>query len=330
VGIALVLSAFVYLKITTKIEEKKIYNSAPNSTKAISSDLLDHAQLLSDVRTLSSAEYEGRRTGTTGNKKAQAFLLQRLDELKLQPLEGSFTRKFSFVHHSIKGIVSPSRKFKQDFSDATNLIASIAGVKEPSRYLVLSAHYDHLGTRDHVLYPGADDNASGVATVLACAKYFAGHRPERSILFIFFDAEELGLKGSESFFQHLPLKKERLLLDINLDMVSHNNQNQIFVAGTYHSPFLKPYAEQIQSTSKVHVLMGHDRPMARAGFVDDWTEASDHGPFHKAGIPFLYFGVEDHEDYHQPTDTFDHINQNFYVNVSETVLQTAILLDHRL
>jgi len=70
--------------------------------------------------------------------------------------------------------------------------------------------------------------------------------------------------------------------------------------------------------------------MVQAGFVEDWTESSDHAPFHKNGIPFLYFGVEDHEDYHQPSDTFEHINQDFFIRVSEMILQTVLLLDRNI
>jgi hypothetical protein len=67
--------------------------------------------------------------------------------------------------------------------------------------------------------------------------------------------------------------------------------------------------------------------MTVAGGVDDWTMQSDHGTFHKAGIPFLYFGVEDHADYHRPTDTTDKINRGFFVDAAETILDAVIALD---
>ena len=75
------------------------------------------------------------------------------------------------------------------------------------------------------------------------------------------------------------------------------------------------------------MLFGHDKPVAIAGGVDDWTNQSDHGPFHAAKIPFVYFGVEDHADYHKPTDTADKINRGFFVDVAETILDAILPLD---
>ena len=77
------------------------------------------------------------------------------------------------------------------------------------------------------------------------------------------------------------------------------------------------------------MLFGHDRPAALAGGVEDWTDQSDHGPFHAAKIPFVYFGVEDHPDYHKPTDTADKINRGFFIDVAETVLASVLQLDAR-
>lgn len=329
IGIALVICSFIYLKIATRNEASRIYLPLSKAQQT-APQLLNHSQLLEDVKTLSSPKYEGRRTGSPGNKRAQQFILARFRDFKLQPVGASFLQKFSFVHHSIKGLVLPSRKFKQFFPDATNLMASVAGVKKRSSFIVLSAHYDHVGIRNGVLYPGADDNASGVATVLSCAKYFSEHPPVHSLLFALFDAEELDLEGSEAFFKNLPVEKKQIALNINLDMVSHNDKNQIFASGTYHNPFLKQYVFNAQKHSTVTVLLGHDRPMYRAGFVEDWTGSSDHGPFHDHDIPFLYFGVEDHEDYHQPSDTFENINEKFFVGASEMILQTLLECDQRL
>ena len=75
------------------------------------------------------------------------------------------------------------------------------------------------------------------------------------------------------------------------------------------------------------MLFGHDKPVAIAGGVEDWTNQSDHGPFQAAKIPFVYFGVEDHADYHKPTDTADQINRGFFVDVAETILDAVLALD---
>jgi hypothetical protein len=78
----------------------------------------------------------------------------------------------------------------------------------------------------------------------------------------------------------------------------------------------------------VRLLRGHDRPGARPS--DDWTEASDHGPFHQVGIPFLYFGEEDHPDYHRPTDDIERIQSDFHAGAVETVRRTIEALDRKL
>jgi Zn-dependent M28 family amino/carboxypeptidase len=78
------------------------------------------------------------------------------------------------------------------------------------------------------------------------------------------------------------------------------------------------------------LLFGHDKPAALAGGVDDWTTQSDHGAFHAAGIPFVYFGVEDHADYHRPTDTPEKIDATFLRHAAETILDAVITLDRSL
>jgi Zn-dependent M28 family amino/carboxypeptidase len=123
--------------------------------------------------------------------------------------------------------------------------------------------------------------------------------------------------------------KERIALDINLDMVSRNDKREIFVAGTYHYPDLKPVLEDVARRAPITVLFGHDKPVTIAGGVEDWTNQSDHGPFHDAKIPFVYFGVEDHADYHKPTDTADKIDRGFFVDVAETILDSVLALDRQ-
>jgi hypothetical protein len=95
--------------------------------------------------------------------------------------------------------------------------------------------------------------------------------------------------------------------------------------GTFHRPGLAPLVEEVASGAPVTLLMGHDRPDLPQG--QDWTNASDHGPFHQAGVPFLYFGVEDHADYHQPTDEIAGIQPEFHAAAVETVLRVLEAAD---
>jgi Zn-dependent M28 family amino/carboxypeptidase len=274
---------------------------------------IDTLQLLHDVKALSADSLQGRKTCTAGSKRAQEYVVAAFKKHNLQAFSGNFRQYFSV---SVKG---------EPCAHAANLIGYIPGNSPDC--LVLSAHYDHLGVVDGKTYYGADDNASGVATLLAVMAYFTGNKPQSTIIFAAFDAEESGLQGSKAFVNKLPVEKKRIVLNVNLDMVSRNDRNELYVAGCQHYPFLKPYVEKIATTSKVKLLFGHDSGTSPA---DNWTHASDHAPFHQAGIPFIYFGVEDHRDYHRPSDTFANIDQSFFVNAASTILDAIIEFDRHL
>jgi Zn-dependent M28 family amino/carboxypeptidase len=111
-------------------------------------------------------------------------------------------------------------------------------------------------------------------------------------------------------------------------MVAHNDVNELYAVGAFHYPFLKPHLENAAKTAPVKLLFGHEGPNVSRS--DDWTSQSDHYSFHQAKIPFVYFGVEDHKDYHRPTDDFVNINQAFYVRAVETILAAVKAFDANL
>ena len=270
---------------------------------------VDVEALMADVRTLSAPELEGRRTGTEGNSKAQGYVLRRFREIGLEPLNGTHEQKFSFTPRA-KDAASATGKPAE--MQGTNLFGMVRGTSIPDQFIVVSAHFDHLGRRDGSVYPGADDNASGVAGILAAASWFVRHKPERSLLFVAFDAEELGLQGARFFVKNPPVDLKQIVTDVNLDMIGRGDANTLCVAGTSYYPALKDAVVEAMRGRQIKVQFGHDRPKAESGGLDDWTNSSDHGPFHAAGVPFLYFGVEDHPDYHKPTDTADKIPKAFF------------------
>ena len=181
------------------------------------------------------------------------------------------------------------------YQNARNVIGYVAGTSLPDDVFVVSAHFDHLGVIGGKVYPGADDNASGTAALLAIAAYVKAHPPLHTVVFAAFDAEELGLRGSREFVDHLPFPRERLRLDINIDEIGRADDGRLFAAGVEHTPALRSIVEAAARTSTVPVHLGHDRSQWLTGLIADWTDASDHGSFHDVGIPFLYFGVEDHD-----------------------------------
>jgi Zn-dependent M28 family amino/carboxypeptidase len=290
---------------------------APIKTIAgdLSSQIIDAKQLLRDDKMLSADDMQGRGIGTPGGAKAREYIVARFKETNLKSFGASYLQPFNFTNP------------KNEKINGVNVIGYIAGKNNPEQYIVVTAHYDHLGIRNGEIYNGADDDASGTAALFALANYFKEKRPSHSVIFVAFDGEESGLRGSRAFVAALSVKKDSIVLNVNMDMVAHNDKNELYASGTYHYLTLKPMLEMIAKNAKVKLLLGHDRPEQKS---DDWTNQSDHFAFHQAKIPFVYFGVEDHKDYHKPTDDFQNINQEFYVRAVETILEAVKTFDKNL
>ena len=132
---------------------------------------------------------------------------------------------------------------------------------------------------------------------------------DSSLIFAAFDREESGLEGAIAFVKNLPVDKKNVVFNLNMDMIARSDKNEIFASGLSHYPANKYLVDAVQNKTNVMLLMGHDT----GNNIDDWTSQSDHAAFHEAKIPFLYIGVEDHPDYHRPSDTFSKINLNSYI-----------------
>lgn len=275
----------------------------------------DAKKLSQELKELSSGVMDGRKTGTEGNRKARVYIIDHLKKLGIERYVPGYEQPFSL---SQAGSLTEG-------TGGVNILGVIPGKKKET--IVISAHYDHLGNRDGKIYYGADDNASGSIALMAIAEYFKKNAPEHRIIIAFFDAEEMGLRGSAHFVNTVDLEKENIVLNINMDMVARGDKNELYVCGTHHYPQLKAPVEAIQKPEGITLLFGHDTPETRR---DDWTHQSDQGSFHNKKIPFLYFGVEDHPDYHRATDTFDKVNQDFYAKSVETILQAVKALDKSL
>ena len=281
-------------------------------------------RLMEDVRILSADDMQGRLIGSEGGLKARAYILERLAGIGVAPAIGD-----SFEH---------SFTVKRGGKDAVgaNLIGVVPGTGGSDRALVLMAHYDHVGMQGGQIYNGADDNASGVATLLAVAESLKRQAPLHDVIFALVDGEERGsspgeggMAGSGAMVADPAFRPflDRTVLAVNLDMVSRSDRNELYAAGAFHSPALRPYLEQISAAAPVTLKLGHDDP---ALGKDDWTTQSDHMAFHQIGKTWVYFGVEDHPDYHQPTDDFGAIPQDFFRRSAATVEQAVRVFDQNL
>ncbi len=302
----LCISVFFFLCIVTLSSAQKL--EQPKQAQ-------DHynfntESLIANIKMLSSDAFEGRRTGTEGGKKAKDYIIEKYKKFNIQPLTDDYQQPFSFTARgkSYQGV---------------NVLGYIKGSKHQDHYIVISAHYDHEGIKNNQIYNGADDDASGIAALFAFAEYFEKHPPEHSVILAAFDAEELGISGSRYFVNNSIIPLERINLNINMDMISRNDNNELYVVGTAFNDTLRTVISKYKTVKDFTLLMGHD---GKDG-LENWTNSSDHAPFHKKNIPFLYFGVEDHKDYHKPTDDFENIHPEFYKKAVNTVISIFAIID---
>jgi Zn-dependent M28 family amino/carboxypeptidase len=183
---------------------------------------------------------------------------------------------------------------------ATNVIGLVPGV-DPAvagEAVVIGAHYDHLGREGGAMYPGADDNASGTAVVLGLAQSLTASRPPRTLVFILFAGEEIGLLGSDYHVRHpSAVPVERMAAMLNFDMVGRLEGRRLLVGGVDTGSSFRAFVDAAAKEA------GLDVDPCPAG-----TGPSDHTRFHGAGVPVLFFHSGSHGDYHRPSDTADRID----------------------
>ena len=280
------------------------------SKNTLSQNLFNEDDLLLNIKTLSSDAFEGRRTGSEGSKKAKVYIINQLKALDILPLGKNYEQPFLFTHHE--------KQYK-----GTNILGIVRGTDYSEKYIVVSAHYDHEGIKNGQIYNGADDDASGISALISFAQYFKNNPPKHSVIIVAFDAEELGLEGSKYFVNNIIVPANSIMVNLNMDMISRSETNTLFAVGTRYNKHLKEVVSNFKKTGNVNLLPGHDGEDS----LEDWTYSSDHASFHKQGIPFLYFGVDDHEDYHTPNDDFENIHPAFYKEAVKIIMSTFNKID---
>jgi Zn-dependent M28 family amino/carboxypeptidase len=266
---------------------------------------IDDEQLMRDVDVLAADGMEGRMAGTPGGARARAYVLKRFQEIGLKALGTTHEQPFTF-----------QGRREAEERTGVNLLGLIRGTARPNRLIVVTAHYDHVGIRNGQVFNGADDNATGVAALLAVAAHFVKNPPDTSLVIAALDAEESGLRGARALLDSDRISKDAIVMNVNIDMIGRDANNILYAVGTHHYPALKPFLENI-ARPPVELRFGHDVPGTQ---VEDWTHDSDHAPFHQAGIPFIYFGVEDFEHHHKATDDAATIQREFFAGAVRTVI----------
>lgn len=281
---------------------------------------VSHDQLLADVRILSADDMEGRDTGSAGGQKARDYIVTRLEAMDVRPAPFGRLQRFEAAGRTREGV--------KTFNGA-NIIGFIPGTRVADRYIVVTAHYDHVGINGGLIYNGADDNASGVATMLELAARLKANPPEHSVLIVALDGEERGLLGAREFVASPPVPLSAMSLNLNFDMISRaETDGHLWVTGTYQHPNLRPILEALPANGAVSLAFGKDTPQDKE--EDNWVDASDHAAFHEKGVPFLYLGVDYHPDYHRPSDDFERITPSVFISASEQAIAAFHALDKAL
>ncbi|MCL1968041.1 MAG: M28 family peptidase [Bacteroidetes bacterium] len=253
------------------------------------------------VRYLASPELEGRKTGTKGDSLALTYLVNQFEKMDIKP----FLDQYEAIPY-----YAYSKKWELW---SKNVIAFVEGTDSvlKGQYILVCAHFDHLGIKKEALYPGANDNASGTATVLYLADYFAKNPTKKSIIFACFSGEELGLLGSKCFVKFLPKLLPNIQCVVNFDMVGRYDQGGIRILGKNLSKLLNETVKKTSEKEQIKTKQSHVAFMR-----------SDQHSFYQQKIPFLCFNTgNDLKNYHTPKDDADKIDFKGMVIVAKFAAQ---------
>ncbi|MAG55560.1 MAG: hypothetical protein CMJ83_04640 [Planctomycetes bacterium] len=270
--------------------------------------LITAKDLLGHITFLASDEMKGRNAGSPEAKKAAAYIVKRMEELGIKP-------------------AGQDKGYLHGFSALGRVCRNVCGIlpgtdsRLKKEYLVLGAHYDHVGLgmrgsrtprRAGEIHNGADDNASGTSSLLELMEAFAKKRTKRSILFLFFSAEEKGLLGSKAWCKRPTRRLGRIAAMLNMDMVGRSSKDYLFVGGVNTGSGFEQLVRKENEPFKFNLeLHGGGRA------------PSDNASFYNEGIPVLFFFTAEHNEYHTPDDDTPLINTSGHELITRLAYRTA-------
>lgn len=279
------------------------------------------------IQFLASDALEGREAGARGGVIAGEYIASQLEQMGIQPLYETYYEPFKAyaaerqkksryqVHPDSIAVLTEG---VHRVLSMNNILGVIKGI-DTTQYVIVGAHYDHLGIdsslANDAIYNGADDNASGVSAVLQIAKAFlaSGKQPERNVIFAFWDGEEKGLLGSKYFVQSAPFMHQ-VKGYLNFDMIGRNSNEAVpaqfdyFYTEAY--PAFGDWVKRDISKYKLNLVPVYhpwDKPIG----------GSDNASFAQLDIPIIWYHTNGHPDYHQPTDHAEKLNWNKVVEITK-------------
>jgi len=273
--------------------------------------------------TLASDEYEGRLTGEKGQKIAAQYIIDFYKNLGISAANSDG----DYLQHI------PVKYFRgRSNDDSENVITYIKGTEKPDEYVIISAHYDHLGVKGKEIFNGADDDASGTSALLEIAEAFQkaskdGKGPKRSIVFLHVTGEEEGLFGSKYYAENPIFPLESTVVDLNIDMVGRfdkkHAKNPEFVYLIGADKLSQELHDLSEATNKKYTNLLLDYTYNDENDPNRFYYRSDHYNFVKNNIPIIFYFNGVHEDYHKPTDTADKIRYDLLQKRAQLVFYTA-------
>ena len=254
-----------------------------------------HDFLKEHVEILASDEMHGRKAGSQYGRQCAAYIASQFEEIGLLP-----------AAENNEGAKSYIQNFEKYSGRYANVVGFVGGNDPELRneYIVIGAHYDHIGFRtpgrDTVIYNGADDNASGVAVLIETARRLKLHEKDlkRSVIFAAFDAEEIGLYGSKALADNMPLRNVKFMASI--DMVGWlNKAGELQIKGT----------ATLDGGNEIFLSVPHDNLQIKTvGKGQSLWYGSDHDSFASVGIPAVLITTGTISPYHKPQDTAEKID----------------------
>ena len=295
--------------------------------------------LYKHISVLSSDSLEGRETGKRGQKMAADYIASFFSSIGIPPFKkNTYYQKFKVKseRHICKCDDCDLDFFKRIFKSnqtirGENVLGYIEGSDLKDELLIITAHYDHLGMHDSLIFNGADDDASGVSAALEIAEAFmlakkSGNGPRRSVLIMPVSGEEKGLLGSRYYTDNPIYPLENTVANLNIDMIGrlddwHDNGNYVYLIGSDRLSYdLHLVNEKMNSE---YVGLDLDYRFNEEDDPNRYYFRSDHYNFAKNNIPVIFYFNGVHEDYHKPSDTIEKIDFEKIKVITKLVFLTA-------
>lgn len=225
-----------------------------------------------------------------------------------------------------------SIKSNREIMESSNVIGKIESINTLAPWIVLTAHYDHVGFNDSLVYNGADDNGSGTSAILNIAKVFSeakedGISFDKNILFMLVSGEEKGLLGSKYYVSNPIVDLNNTLCNLNIDMIGRvdkkhiENENYIYLIGS--DRISKDLHDINENMNQLYTHLDLDYTYNALDDPQKYYERSDHYNFAKNGIPVIFYFNGSHADYHKASDTEEKITYSALLKRTQLVFHTA-------